>query len=100
MKADVEAADRRGRTSLHQAALLGHTLVVTGLRILDARAYLLPTGRYQQSTPLHFAAYSDRLEAVSLILSKGANLVLPAIADAGHCILPRRMDTTALFESC
>lgn len=71
MKADVEAVDRLGRTSLHRAALEGHPLVITEL--LDARANTSPTDRYNQNTPLHLAAFIGHLEVVSLLLSRGAD---------------------------
>ena len=71
MKADVEAVDRLGRTSLHRAGLEGHTLVITEL--LDARANPSPTDKYNQNTPLHLAAFIGHLEVVGLLLSKGAD---------------------------
>lgn len=81
--ADVEGADRNGRTAAHYAAEAGHAGI---LRILCAHgADLDKTAGHYKYTPLAEAITSHNREAFDVLLECGASPVL--VHEEGHTLL-------------
>ena len=72
----VYARDRFEHTSLHQAALGGHSDVITLLAGNGADLKALNT---QKRSALHLAAYADRLDAVKTLLAEAKRLGLEIV---------------------
>jgi len=82
--ADVRAADHKGRTALHGAALKGQREVV---ELLLERGAEINAQTTQNATPLHWAAARGHYEVVELLLDRGADINAEG-ADGGtplHC---------------
>ena len=107
--ADVEATTWDGVTALHLAAAGGHQKVIATL--LDAGAKIDMAGERHGDTPLHRAVGSGSLDAVTLLLERGAPIVadkygytpLHTAAASGHAkvaslLISRGAEATAVNE--
>jgi ankyrin repeat protein len=82
-KADVLAADRRGRTALHHGALHGATEACGVL--MDAGSMVFGRDNIG-NTPLHLAAMKNRLDTMDLLAAKGQEFTRSICADKLECL--------------
>lgn len=86
------AADARGNTALHYAALKGHGKILEIILAREPSDSQDPDGRlvnirnHVGLTPLHFAAWGNQMDAAQVLLSYGARLVSPSTADSLNII--------------
>ncbi|CAM9892699.1 unnamed protein product [Ectocarpus sp. 12 AP-2014] len=75
--ADLKSVDFLGYTALHWAAFDGIPEVVHALVEVGADVEARCSGVLRGSTPLHVAAYSEKLDTMLALLQKGANANAP-----------------------
>lgn len=69
--AGIEAADKTGRTPLHEAAAGGHEALV---RLLIDQGAEISAADEDERTPLHFAAGEGQEAVARLLMDLGANI--------------------------
>lgn len=99
-RADPDARDNLGVTSLHRAVVFGHSEVVE--RLLGARADVDGPDDHLGITPLHEAARLGRTSLVSILLEArayGQSRDNKGHTPLGHAFLQGRMDVVQLLHA-